>query len=74
MNYERERRNINARTIMDIGMGIFYMAVGGLLVATRSFANIAIPVWAAYLIGGMLLVGGGARLYKGIKTAFPEKK
>ncbi|MCW3122083.1 MAG: hypothetical protein JWQ38_1575 [Flavipsychrobacter sp.] len=72
MSYER-RANTQYRTSMDIVMGIFYLFIGGLVFFMKSFANVAIPAAIAYILGGMMIVGGGARLYRGLRVVFPKK-
>ena len=71
---ERKRANLGFRTIMDIGMGIFYTAIGSWILLYKSFGTIEIPAFIAYLLGGMMVIGGVFRFYKGIKAAFPGKK
>ena len=78
MSYEesfaRKRSNQYFRTSMDIGMGLFYTILGGMLLATKSFAAMAVPAWIAYLLGSMMLIGGVYRFYKGIRAIFPAKR
>jgi len=64
----REKRTSQFRTMMDIVMGIFYSFIGGSLVYARTFVGIEVPAWVAYILGGMMLIGGLFRLYRGIKT------
>ncbi len=59
------------RIIMDIGMGIFYAIIGSFILYFKSFANVAIPPIFAYIIGGMMAIGGLFRLYRGIKALLP---
>ncbi len=75
MSYEDRRRPARnqLRTSLDIGMGIFYLVIGSLVVYFRAFGNLPLPAWIAYLIGGMMIVGGGARFYKGLKVILPQK-
>ena len=61
------------KTGRDIAMGLFYIMIGGFVVYAKSFANIAIPPLVAYILGGMMLVGGLFRFYKGIRMLFPHK-
>lgn len=71
----RERRQTTFRTAMDIGMGVFYTAIGGIMVYARSFGRLGdIPPAIAYLLGGMMIVGGVARFYRGIKFILPKKR
>lgn len=71
----RERRSGSFRRAMDIGMGLFYTVIGSMLVYARSFGSLEdIPRVVAYLLGGMMIVGGIARFYRGIKVFLPQKK
>jgi hypothetical protein len=69
----KERRSNHFRTSMDIGMGIFYMAIGSILLYKHSFGNMEIPAWVAYILGTMMAVGGGFRFYRGLKVILPKK-
>lgn len=71
----REMRSGSFRRSLDIGMGLFYTVIGSMLVYARSFGNLEdIPRVIAYLLGGMMIVGGIARFYRGIKVFLPKKK
>lgn len=59
---------------MDIGMGLFYTGIGLWLVIFKAFGNFPLPPFLAWLLGGMMLVGGVLRFIKGIKAVLPEKK
>ena len=78
---ERSRSKSLFRTTMDIGMGIFYIAIGAYLIYAKAFGNIripeiitAIPTIVIYILGAMLLLGGLSRFYRGIKAVLPQKK
>jgi len=64
----RQKAKTSIRTIMDVGMGLFYVILGGLLLINKSFAGNAVPPWVAYLLGGMMLLGGGFRFVRGVKV------
>lgn len=73
-NYARKRSQSYFRTSMDIGMGIFYTVIGCLLIYFKSFGNMAVPTIIAYVLGGMMAIGGVFRLYRGIKAVMPAKR
>ncbi len=73
MSYQQRRSNRYLRTSMDIGMGVFYIVIGCLVIFMKAFGTMAIPPIIAYILGGMMLIGGGARLYRGIKDILPQK-
>ena len=78
MSYEesnaRRISNMGFRTVMDLGMGLFYTVIGTLVLLYKSFGTFAIPPFLAYLLGGMMVIGGVFRFYKGIKAVLPNKK
>lgn len=71
---ERKRSRRGFRTTMDLGMGIFYVVIGTLLLVFKSFADVKIPPFIAYILGTMLVVGGGYRFYRGLKDILPNRK
>jgi hypothetical protein len=71
---ERVRSGGHFRTIMDIMMGIFYTWVGGWLIYARSFFNMQVPTLVAYILGGMMVIGGLFRLFRGVKAALPGRE
>ena len=74
MNIERNRSRRGFRTTMDIGMGIFYIVIGLVVILYRSFGNLPIPTFIAYILGVMMVIGGAFRFYRGLKDVLPRKK
>ncbi len=78
MSYEesdaRRKSNQGFRTVMDLGMGLFYVGIGLWLTIYKSFGNMPVPPFIAYLLGGMMVVGGAFRFYKGLKAVLPARK
>jgi len=70
---ERKRSNSHFRTSMDIGMGLFYAIIGGLIMYAKAFGTVTIPTFIAYILGGMLVTGGLFRFYRGVKVILPKK-
>ncbi len=70
----KQKRASNFRTGMDIGMGLFYISIGTILIYAKSFGSNEVPAWAAYLLGSMMVIGGGFRFYRGIEKYLPKKK
>ena len=61
---ERKQRNyINRRAIMDLGMGLIY--TGMAVIMANVFAE---PF--NYIFGGLCLLYGGFRVYRGIKKDY----
>ena len=78
MSYEEsnERRISKSRfrTSMDIGMGLFYIVIGTLVMYAKAFGDMKIPTIIAYILGAMMVIGGVFRFYRGIKEVLPQKK
>ena len=74
MSYEERRSNRHFRTSLDIGMGLFYMVIGGYVVIVKAFGSMSIPPVLAYVLGGMMIIGGIARFYRGLKVILPKKE
>ena len=73
-NDQRKRSGRGFRTTLDLGMGIFYVVIGLMVMIFKSFFEVKIPVVIAYVLGAMMVVGGGYRFYKGLKDVLPNKK
>ncbi len=71
---ERERSRKGFRTPLDIGMGLFYVVIGGVIMVTRSFGNVPIPALVCYVLGGMMVVGGCFRFYRGLQDILQNRK
>jgi hypothetical protein len=69
---KKMRAYANRRAIMDYGMGILYLAAGGFL----TFANQlgyeleVLPSPFSYVFGGLLLIYGVFRIYRGYKKNY----
>ena len=78
MSYEesdaRRKSNQGFRTVMDLGMGLFYIGIGLWLIINKAFGTMAVPPFIAYLLGGMMIVGGAFRFYKGLVAVLPDRK
>ncbi len=64
---ERQRSRRGYRAPLDLGMGLFYIGIGSLVMVVKSFGDIKIPPVIAYVLGGMMVVGGCFRFYRGFK-------
>ena len=70
---KRDRRFMNARSIMDFGMGILWTAMGIFLMFIKKFntgleANFDDPVMKIF--GGICIVYGAFRIYRAIKKNY----
>ena len=69
---ERKRSRLGFRTTLDIGMGIFYTVIGALVLIYKAFGDMKIPPVIAYILGGMMVVGGCFRFYRGLKVVLQK--
>jgi hypothetical protein len=62
----------NRRAMMDYGMGILYLAAGGfLMLADRLGSEVDfLPEPYTYIFGGLLLIYGVFRIYRGYKKNY----
>lgn len=62
----------NRRALMDYGMGILYLAGGGFLMLADKLGaeRDILPEPYSYIIGGLLLVYGVFRIYRGYKKDY----
>ncbi len=73
-NTEREKSQSLFRKTMDVGMGLFYTVIGVTVIYMQSFGNLPMPAWVAYILGGMMAVGGVFRFIRGVRSFMPPKK
>ena len=72
LELKRRRAYANRRSIMDIGMGFIYAAMGAFFLLTKQL-GIAIefpPVPFNYIFGALCLLYGGFRIYRGFKKNY----
>jgi hypothetical protein len=55
----------NVRSVMHIGMGGIYLLFGGIIIAYRNFVTVQLSAAMAYGIGGLMVLYGAFRLYRG---------
>lgn len=73
-DYEQKRLKAyaNRRSLMDLGMGLIYAGMGGFFVLKDVF-GVAIdfpPRPFNYVFGGLCLLYGGFRIYRGLKKNY----
>lgn len=63
---------ITRRSIMDIGMGVIYAAIGCILGFSQQLGfNLEFPAPPfSYIFGGLCLLYGGFRIYRGIRKNY----
>ena len=72
LELKRRRAYANRRSIMDIGMGFIYAAMGAFFVLSKQLGiNIEFPTAPFnYIFGGLCLLYGGFRIYRGFKKNY----
>lgn len=69
---KKMRAYANRRALMDYGMGILYLAAGGFLVFAKRLNRELdfLPEPYTYIFGGLLLIYGVFRIYRGYKKNY----
>lgn len=69
---KKQRAYINRRAIMDLGMGIIYAGLGGFFAFSEFLGTELVfpPKPFSYIFGGLCLLYGGFRIYRGIKRDY----
>jgi hypothetical protein len=62
------------RTSLDIGMGVFYIIIGAIILFVKYFGTIELPATYAYILGNMMLLYGIFRIYRGIISIRRNKR
>jgi hypothetical protein len=74
MDFEEKRRRAysNRRSLMDFGMGFIYALMGGFFLLSHQFGvKLAFPPAPFnYIFGGLCLLYGAFRIYRGIKKDY----
>jgi hypothetical protein len=73
-DYEEKRRKayVNRRSLMDLGMGIIYAAMG-IFFSFSQFFGMPMefpPKPFSYIFGGLCLIYGGFRIYRGVRKNY----
>ncbi len=56
----------NVRAVLHIGMGGIYLLFGTIIIMYRNFGSIDLSDAMAYSVGGLMILYGGFRLYRGL--------
>lgn len=69
---KRIKAYANRRSMMDLGMGLIYSAMGIFFAGKKWFGvNLDFPTEPFnYIFGGLCLLYGGFRIYRGIKKNY----
>lgn len=72
LEQKRAKAYSNRRMITDLGMGVIYAGLGGFFAFASLFGyELAFPpVPFSYIFGGLCLLYGGFRIYRGYKKNY----
>lgn len=69
MSYDDQRESSHgfsrARSVLHISMGVVYLILGCFVLYLQRFGGLALPGVLAYLVGGLMLLYGGFRIWRG---------
>jgi len=71
---ENNRVYTSFRTSMDMGMGGVYLFVGGYVLYSQLLTDYFKNAAMGNFLGGLILVYGLFRIYRGLKAAFPSRR
>ena len=68
----KEKSYIMMRSVMNYSMGAIYLAVGGFLLFPEKlgFEMVAFDATARYIFGGIIVLYGVWRIYRGIRKEY----
>lgn len=68
---KKRRAYVNRRALMDLGMGVIYTGMGGIFLFADKvgLASVFSPPFN-YVFGGLCLLYGGFRIYRGIRRNY----
>jgi hypothetical protein len=68
---KKQRAYVNRRALMDLGMGLIYTGMAVLMFFAEKFGlGDVFSVPFNYIFGGLCLLYGGFRIYRGIKKDY----
>jgi hypothetical protein len=68
INEHRKSGIERAMPTMHIGMGVVYLIMGVLIMYLDAFGGLALEGPWPYIIGGLMLLYGGFRLWRGLSS------
>lgn len=70
---EADKGFMRVRSTLHIGMGVLYLVFGSAVIYLQKFGNLALPGIMAYAVGGLMLLYGGFRIWRGLRDARERK-
>lgn len=68
MDRENNKGYRNFRNSLDLGMGVFYVIIGVLILYVKYFGTLELSQGTAYALGGLVVLYGLFRIYRGISN------
>lgn len=72
MNHEERNERSGTyqyfRTSLDIGMGVLYIVIGGMILFVKYFGTMELSTGFAYVLGGLMVAYGIFRIYRGFQA------
>ena len=69
------RRYLARRSLMDIGMGIIYLLVGGVIIFANKFRLVVLDNGiVGKIFAGLIILYGTWRIYRGIKKDYINER
>ena len=70
---EQSKSYQSFRTGLDLGMGILYICIGGFICYAKYFGVVSLPDTYAYILGGLMMLYGAFRIYRGVAVVNARK-
>jgi len=70
---EQSKSYKNFRTGLDLGMGAMYTVIGIGVMYAKYFNVVELPDTFSYILGGLMVLYGMFRVYRGLMVVLPKK-
>lgn len=67
----RRSTKVPIKSIIDMVMGVLYALAGSMAIIATKIGKMQIPEAVAYVLGGMIVLYGGMRFYRGYRVMVP---
>lgn len=75
MSYEDQNSGmLRFQPIMHLTMGVFYLVIGCLVIYVKYFGAIELSSGLAYTLGGLMIIYGIFRLWRGFSSLKQRKR
>lgn len=77
MSYDERNESTHGftrfRSTLHLSMGILYLIFGSAVIYLQKFGNLALPGIMAYAVGGLMLLYGVFRIWRGLRDMRERK-